>query len=240
MSDNLRYGTENNPIRLIQDNSFREMASRCPRIATGAGIANIDLGKIRGDENTDPFLIYVMNLISNPNIDDKAVRLGCWLYSDSQLSLGDVIYDLTDIGKRPSLRFLGDEDYIYVGNPTTQKYQYYEKKFPKLIKELSDIDIEFTRDELINSISNLHEFYYITATDICPINSFLETKSEIHTKKEKQHEKILRSEKYIGKQKKVDSSTSLAHIHITTSLTNKSIAGKWTPFVEPSSKKPDE
>jgi len=212
MSDDLRFGNEDNPIRLLNDNSPRELITRCHRIARSGTVSEIDLGKLRGQSDVDPFMVYVMNLISNPNIDEKTLRLGCWLYSDNQANFEDIIYDLTDFEEKLTLKRMGDEDFLYVGNPNTEKYDYFDKSFTNLIKSLAKIHLKFTKSELINSLTTLHEFYYITATDICYENSYLATDST-------------------GKSvKKIDANTQLAYIHITTAMTNKSIAGKWEPF----------
>lgn len=212
MSDNLRFGSEDNPIRLLNDNSPRELITRCNRIARSGTVSDIDLGKLRGQSDVDPFMVYVMNLISNPNIDEKTLRLGCWLYSDYQADVEEIIYDLTDSEEKLTLKKIGDEDFLYVGNPNTEKYEYFDKSFTNLIKSLAKIHLKFTKPELIKSLTTLHEFYYITATDICYENSYLATEDT-------------------GKSvKKIDATTQLAHIHITTAMTNKSIAGKWEPF----------
>lgn len=214
MQDELRYGTEVNPIRLLKDNSKRLLITRCTRLAPGKEEEQeyVDLGKIRGQTETDPFLIYMMNLISNPNLSEKAVRLGAWLYWDFEIDGEAKIYDITDGSPKPSLKHLGDEIFICVGNPVTGNYEYFDKKFPNLLDKLARVNIRLSRDESIEALTQLHEFYYITATDICRENSFLETTET--------NESL----------KKIDSSTQLVHINVTTAMKNKSVAGKWLPF----------
>ena len=165
-------------------------------------------------------VIYFMNLISNPNINEKTLRLGCWLYADNQAEFGDVIYDLTDANEKLRLKGIGDEDFIYAGNPKTEKFEHFEKPFTNLIKTLAKIHLKFTKQELIESLITLHEFYYLTATDICYENSYLGT---VETGKST---------------KKISQQSQLVHVHITTAMTNKSIAGKWLPFSEIKSPKP--
>lgn len=215
MQDELRYGTEVNPIRLLKDNSPRTLITRCPKLITPDTKNLIDLGKVRGQTDVDPFQIYTMNLISNPNLSEKAIRLGCWLYWEYEINGEDTIFDLTDSKTKLSLKGIGDDIFIYVGNPVTENYELFDKKFTNLIDKLAKVNIRITREESIEALTRLHEFYYITATDICRENSFLETTET--------NESL----------KKIDSSTQLVHIHITTAMTNKSIAGKWLPFESP-------
>lgn len=215
MSDELRYGTEENPIRLLKDNSPRTLITRCPKLITSDTKNLIDLGKVRGQTDVDPFQIYTMNLISNPNLSEKAIRLGGWLYWEYEINGEDTIFDLTDSKTKLSLKGIGDDIFIYVGNPVTENYELFDKKFTNLIDKLAKVNIRITREESIEALTQLHEFYYITATDICRENSFLETTET--------NESL----------KKIDSSTQLVHIHITTAMTNKSIAGKWLPFESP-------
>lgn len=206
----MRFGTAENPIRLMNDNSKRELIVQCRRLINQSAKHEVDLGKIRGQTDSDPFLNFVMNLISNPTIADSTVRLGCYLFWEHETDGMDRIYDITDGSRGVSLKKVGDHDFLYVGNPITGNIENYDKDFPKLCKKIAKVGIKLTQAECLKALIELHEFYYITATDICYENSFLATQEKGESLK------------------KIDDGTKLVHIHLTTAMQNKSIAGKWT------------
>ncbi|WP_215396907.1 hypothetical protein [Rheinheimera oceanensis] len=206
MSGNLQYGTERNPIRLINDNSPRALFEVCPslELAILEAVKGIDLGKVRGRDDVDLDMAYVLNLISNPNLDDKTVRLGCLLFSDHQYNFSDVIYDLTNNDEISCLDDVGEDGLICVGTP--RNFSCLEMPLSSLSKKLAKHGIQMDRSEILRSMKILHEFYYITSTDICYENSYLSKSTGCV---------------------KLSDNTRLVNVHITTSMINKCISGKW-------------
>ena len=210
MSDKLLFGNYLNPIRLLKDNSSRRLINDMPYLSKAKGVSNgVDLGKIRGIIGSDSPYTYVLNVISNPNLDALTIRLACFLFDEEERHFGGKIYSLTSQDKMPSLRGIGEFGGICVGSPRTENMTEFETPLPNLLKLLRKFGITMTREQLLNSLVLLHDFYYLTVTDICYENSHVGE----HNPETK---KVLKK------------NSTMAYIEIPTAIKNKCIAGKWS------------
>ncbi len=212
---NKKYGTKENPIRRIQDNLKRELISRCKAICEKGLATAPDLGKIRGSEEyNDGTYTYITNLITNQQLSSNAVRLGCFLYI-YETSIDELVFDLSNLGTAFRDKNLADgakDDYIYMVSAKTSEPEVLWLPVKNLLKVLDKAGIMLKKEDLIDCLIELHEFYYITATDICYENS-------------------IDSYKATGEVKKLSQDSNLVHIHITTSMQNKALTNKWLSYI---------
>lgn len=210
-----RYGTVENPIRRIQDNYKRELISRCKDICEeGLEIAP-DLGKLRGaSDYSDDEYTFITNIITNQQLSHNAVRIGCFLYIYKTANFEELVFDLSDFNKKFKDKNLADgtsDDFVYVISAKSSQPEILLLPIKHLLKLLMDAGIMLSREELIASLIELHEFYYITATDMCYENS-------------------VENYKATGEIKKLSQDSHLVHIHITTSMQNKALTQKWLSY----------
>lgn len=216
-----RYGNELNPILRLPDSSPRELISRCIDIIckNDDEIASKipDLGKVRGDSYyAKEDNIFILNIITNQNLSPDAMRLGCFLSIQDNM-FEDLAFDLSPIGKKFKDKNIADGetvDYLYIVSHSSHKPDYIDLPCRNILKLLYDSGIIMCRDDLIRAIIELHEFYYITATDICFENSLDEYRKN-------------------KTRKKISIDSNLVHIHLTTAMKSVPLTNKWLSFVKP-------
>lgn len=213
-----RYGTVENPIRRIQDNYKRELISRCKDICEEGLETAPDLGKLRGaSDYSDDEYTFITNIITNQQLSHNAVRIGCFLYIYKTANFEELVFDLSDFNKKFKDKNLADgtgDDFVYVISAKSSQPEILWLPIKHLLKLLMDAGIMLSREELIASLIELHEFYYITATDMCYENS-------------------VENYKATGEIKKLSQDSHLVHIHITTSMQNKALTQKWLSYTSP-------
>tara|TARA_R110002050_G_scaffold276589_1_gene421830 strand:+ start:10429 stop:11103 length:675 start_codon:yes stop_codon:yes gene_type:complete len=214
---NKNYGTQENPIRRIQDNLKRELISRCKDICEEGLETAPDLGKLRGaSDYSDDEYTFITNIITNQQLSHNAVRLGCFLYIYENTGVEELVFDLSDFNKKFKDKNLADgtsDDFVYVISAKNSQPEMLWLPIKHLLKLLMDAGIMLNKPELIACLIELHEFYYITATEICYENS-------------------LEHYKATGEVKKVGSDSNLVHIHLTTSMQKKALTTKWLSYTK--------
>lgn len=212
---NEAYGTQDNPVRRLQDNLKREKISLCKDICEEGLETAPDLNKLRGaadysnDTNT-----FIFNIITNQQLTSNAIRVGCFLYMHKELSIDEFLFDLSNIGQKFRDKKLAGgcrDDFVHIITAKKTDPELYWMEFTNLLKLLDNVGIMLTRLEVIDALIELHEFYYITATDICYENS-------------------LKRYKETGQVKKLGADTELVHIHLTTSMHKIALTKKWTSY----------
>jgi hypothetical protein len=212
-----KYGTEENPVRRLQDNLKREKIALCQDICEDGLETAPDLGKLRGaNDYSDGEYTFITNIITNQQLSHNAVRLGCFLYIYENANFEELVFDLSEFGKKFRDKNLADgekEDYVYIVSANKSDPEMLWLPTKHLLKLLINAGIMLTRQELIDCLIELHEFYYITATDICYRNS-------------------LEHYKATGEVKKLGLDSNLVHIHLTTSMKGKALTKKWLSYTK--------
>ncbi|WP_345853454.1 hypothetical protein [Shewanella algae] len=212
---NEAYGTQANPIRRLQDNLKREKISLCKNICEEGLETAPDLNKLRGaaDYSNDTYT-FIFNIITNQQLTSNAIRVGCFLCIHQELNVDEFLFDLSNIGQKFSDKNLAGgycDDFVHIITAKNTVPELYWMRFTNLLKLLDNVGIMLTRLEVIDALIELHEFYYITATDICYENS-------------------LKRYKKTGQVKKLSADTELVHIHLTTSMHKVALTKKWTSY----------
>jgi len=170
-----------------------------------------DFNKLHNTQ--DEYLTFMHNLISNPHLKPMQLKVGLALYSLLCWTKWGEMYITTT--KKLNIENIG-----YLGEVTIRKGKR-NKKFildenSRLINILSnDFNISVNNQDLNLTLKVLHQFSYITITDISPKNLFSDSKKLWS----KQY-----PEKHIDKTK---FRTYIKHIRLNFSMENKSLVRRW-------------
>lgn len=108
--------------------------------------------------------IFILNLISNPYLTKSEIVIGSYLHYkltvDFDSDYGMIFW--TAETKQPPNKDGGDDDCIWIYY--NGKWSDQRTPFPNLLKELSDINVNITKEVMITSLKKLHMYHYITMT----------------------------------------------------------------------------
>ncbi|AWB66049.1 hypothetical protein C2869_06170 [Saccharobesus litoralis] len=206
----MKLGTEDNRIKLVQENNKRNLLLSHSTFADNGGY---DLGKIP-TSNSDG-IIFLNNIMTNQHLSDLDIRIAYHLWElmcgDDSILFGEllcVVVRSSDV----NLRFFGEDGCLYFSKTNAMKFDFVDLEKFSLLDYLNDKKrLRIQSNELITSLNNLHSFYYLTCTEIADINSAESRKGTLYEKEE-----ILLS-----------SETKLAFIRINSHFERIDMTNRW-------------
>jgi len=197
-----KIGTESNPIRLVQENVLRPKLVDCSSLTLNdQGV--YDFGKIK-DLVSITLDFFYHNLILNPNLSASDIQVGFLLYDILTWGEGCVFWLVPEC--EASGDEIGDEGFLITTKPNFD---------PLIVQSLVNIcasyKLNYTQDELINCLNILHDFYYITCTEISDINS---AENRINFE-------------YKNKKVNLTKEAKIVHIRLNSGMDKKNITNKW-------------
>lgn len=194
-------GTEDNPIRFVQENVKRpKLELNSTLTPNGSGV--FDFGKYK--DITDEFDVFFNNLIFNPNFSLEEIRFACLLLKSMAFS-NERLYWISSNEQFKPLEF-GQSGLLYF---TPDEAQVIEPiNIPDVINKHK---LSFTQQEVIAMLNTLHDYYYITCTEISEGNLAKNTKGF----------------DYINNAVSVSDDAKFVHIRINSGMDEKYIVDKW-------------
>lgn len=225
-SAKLEFGTETNPLVLEKINTPRPRISRCvrfnPEARDSTEPVSIDFGKFRGrkERGYDIEQIFLKNLLSNPNLSLNALRLAIWMF----------MYVHTWVDDQHILIISNNDEVsgmkkLYIGHPRGYMAIHLNLLFVDLLPKLKKMSINFSRTDVIAALQELHDFQYLTVTEINYENSYLGRKE----RKEKEESKNRVQDK--RQPMCLTERCTLVCAVFTRQLFEKNFSGKWTPIL---------
>lgn len=220
------FGTEKNPIVLEKINTPRPLISRCvrfnPEARNSSELVSIDFGKFRGKKESyySYDQIFLKNLLSNPYLSLNAFRLAIWLD----------IFVYPDVDDQHFFILRNNEDLptvkrLYVGHPRGYPQAHDVRYFRELLPELRKMSILMPVTEVITALQELHDFQYITVTEINYENSYLGRKARKEREDLKNREQAKKQPIFLSEK------CALVCIVFTRQLFEKNLSGKWAPML---------
>ena len=164
------------------------------------------------DAKDEP-LIFTQNLISNPHLKPQELKIGLALYSLLfWTKWGDVFITTT---KKLNIENIG-----YFGEVTLRKGKK-NKRFQldensRLLEILSrDFNININSQDLNLTLKALHQFGYITITEITPKNLFANSRKIWNRLNPNKHTEKAKCRAYVK------------HIRLNFNMENKSLVNRW-------------
>lgn len=209
----MRIGTKNNPIRLVNESIERPLLVQCCRNTSSGGFDFHDLQDFGED-------VYLRNVISNPFLTGQEIKLAIYFFVELEGESGKVFSTSTDLfGFLPANTYgewffdketedwrsgiaFGFEDTLRSKIIFTNEHGYY----PSLVIAASSMGIKVTSHRLIALIRRLHDFGYITVTDITLRNTYEYT----HSPKDSE-----------------ESRARLRHIRLCKGMQRKDLSSRW-------------
>jgi len=164
-----KLGSEKYPIRLtphISDNKeytrrfLNEEYIRFPH----EGGTRLDFDKL-----PDVYIGgFVENVIGNPNLSGLEVKIALFLSQRAaETDLGILCRADESISNADLTKLIGEDDSLYHGYDMETVPYFLINDIIDLRAELSKLHINVTDEELSSVLYRLHDFSYITVTDIC-------------------------------------------------------------------------
>ena len=194
-------GSEDNPIRFVQENVKRpKLELNSTLTPNGAGV--FDFGKYK--EIGDEYNVFFSNLIFNPNFSLEEIKFAC-LLSKSMVISNDRLFWISD-NEQFKAREFGQSGLLYF---TPDEAQVIEPiNLPAIIKKHN---LNFTQQEVIGMLNTLHDYYYITCTEIFDGNLAKNTKGF----------------DYINNAVPLSDNAKFIHIRMNYGMDEKYIVDKW-------------
>jgi len=205
----MAIGSLFDPIKLVSESIPRELLIK---FAKNTGRDEFDFHALP-DFGCE---CYLQNVLYNPHLTPYEVKLAVFFYED--LIDGGKIYttSFSDVFM-PALRYgglfqVGKDFYDGIACGNLESFNsdviYSEDGYyPSLPKYTELMGMKLTAQRLLNLVRRLHDFGYITVTDITINNTY--------RKKSKNNEKAVRAR--------------LRHIRLCKGMQNKDITGRWLP-----------
>lgn len=174
----MRLGTKMNPIKLVNESIERPLlVKNCKNSSSGC----FDFHALP-DFGEDTF---VMNVLFNPHLTLPEVRLAIFFHEE--LCGGGKVYSTSFSDDFvPAVRygdaFKVDGDYydgLAFGSADKLKYEIQyanDGMYPSLPMLTASMGMKLTSQRLVNIIRRLHDFGYITVTDINTVNTYRKSK----------------------------------------------------------------
>ncbi|RTR40286.1 hypothetical protein EKG38_06105 [Shewanella canadensis] len=194
-------GTENNPIRFVQENVKRPKLELNSTL-TPNGLGVFDFGKYKDVE--DEYNVFFSNLIFNPNFSLEEIRFASLVLKSMGLSNEQLFWVRNNEQFRA--REFGQSGLLYF---TPDEAQIIEPiNLPAIINKHK---LSFTQQEIIAMLNTLHDYYYITCTEIFEGNLAKNTKGF----------------DYINNAVSLSDNAKFVHIRINHGMDEKYIVDKW-------------
>lgn len=196
----LGIGTRKNPIKPVPENTLRPLLKKYSITPVNE---RTELHKLKDDYIRKVFLL---NVISNPHLSKDESRLAIYLlqklYATSELFLTIESSEEFDAEMN-----YGEDGSLYVGRLNSKRHEEFilDRMIINLLDELRALKIKFTSAKLIAALKRLHDFGYITITEINLANTYEGHK--IHNR---------------GK-----SRARLRHIRLSEEMQKKNLTNRW-------------
>lgn len=211
----MRIGTENNPIRLVNESIKRDLLIKHCRNTFSGGFDFHSLPDFGED-------VYLRNVIYNPFLSGQEIKLAIYFFIELELesgkvfsttvdsydfvpvnTYGELFFDIETDGMRAGIAF-GREDSLksQVVFANTDGY------YPSLAIAASSMGIKVTSHRLLALLRRLHDFGYITVTDITSRNTY-------------DYENLASDTN--------DSRARLRHIRLCKGMQKKDLTNRWLP-----------
>jgi hypothetical protein len=105
---------------------------------------------------------FILNLISNPHLTKSEVLIGSYLHHRLTIDFDNELIFWTSETEQQEYKY-GGEDGCFWAHYNGEEF-HYETPFPNLLKELSDIKVNITKEVMITALKTLHKYHYITMT----------------------------------------------------------------------------
>ncbi|MCL1095859.1 hypothetical protein [Shewanella kaireitica] len=196
-----KVGAESNPIRFVQENVKRpKLELNSTLTPNGSGV--FDFGKYK--EIVDEYNVFFSNLIFNPNFSLEEISFAALLFNSLALS-NDELFWISD-NEQIKLREFGQSGLLYF---TPDEAKVIEPiNLPVIINKHK---LSFTQQEVIAMLNTLHDYYYITCTEVFEGNLAKNTKGF----------------DYINNAVSLSDKAKLIHIRINCGMDEKHIVDKW-------------
>lgn len=226
----LEFGTETNPLILEKINTPRPLISRCvrfnPEARNSSELVSIDFGKYRGkvERGIEKEYAFLKNLLSNPHLSTNALKLGLYFNIYICDNSCDIDFNFFVLAKNNELLKMKQ---IFVGNPRTNQFLRCKdvKHFIDLTLELKKLSSNMTKTDVISALQELHDFQYLTVTEVKYENSYIGRKARKKEAESKNREQDLKQPTFLSEQ------CALVCITLTKQLFEKNFSGKWTPML---------
>lgn len=212
-----RLGSENFPIRLLPQISEKKEvnnqneSTRWPRKNLTLDYLNKEINSIY-DEPQD-FGCYVENIFSNPYLNHIEIKIALYLHKqlfafDGEIFFINSRYTSTSLGKT-----VGEDGAINFSDSSILPVSIDEIK--NLREELQNFNIIVSNQALSEAIQRLHDFAYITVTEICWSNVL---------------ERAVRKDIKLSDSQK--STIYAHHIRIFTMMDERNLTKRWKEKIE--------
>ncbi|PKG93154.1 hypothetical protein CXF95_26565 [Paraglaciecola sp. MB-3u-78] len=162
-----KLGTKKKPIRLLPDGSLRTKFVKSTSHVFNKNELVTEMSKMKSPKYG--FDLYIKNLIRNPYLKAKDIRLGFLLFdllTNKQLdplftTLPKEEFRISSIGEQGIL-------YLAASRAVSDGYEMISKQ--SLFDLATRSKMSLTQSEIIKILNKLHSFFYITCTEICKEN----------------------------------------------------------------------
>lgn len=203
----MRIGTFDHPVKLVSEDAPRKLLLK-HILLTSHGV--FDFHKL-ADFGSDT---YILNVLFNNHLTLQDVKLA--LYFHEELADGGKVFSTSSSNFCPANQY-GEgiiENGIYrkflvIGSNDSFKqdicYTNEEGYFPSLIHLTTSMGMKLTPQGITNLVRRLHDFGYITVTDVTPANTYNPSEAN----------------------KKASYRARLRHIRLCKGMCQKDLSGRW-------------
>ncbi|MCS6241452.1 hypothetical protein [Shewanella baltica] len=203
----MRIGTYDNPLKLVREGAPRELLLKHSR-HTSRGV--FDFHKLDDfGSNT-----YILNVLFNNHLTLQDVKLALYFYEE--LADGGRLFSTSSGNFRPANEY-GEgfhtqdtyEEGLVIGTDESFEQDFIRTNksgyFPSLLHLTTSMGMNLTPQGITKLIRRLHDFGYITVTDVTPANTY--------------------NPPVTGKKTKYRA--RLRHIRLCKGMCQKDISGRW-------------
>jgi hypothetical protein len=206
MENENKVGTEANPIKLVQENSKRPELEKYSTLKKN-DLGTYDFGKYKEIKyKTD---IFNNNLVFNPHLTAKEIRLGFLIYELIGKEDGRVFWLTSE--KDYSADSIGDLGFLHIVKTQNTPFDIVPFEYEYLPDIMKKYKLDMTKQEIIASLNTLHGFYFITCTDISEQNLASNTMNF----------------NYITEGKELSNDSKIVHLRINHGMDEIYIVDKW-------------
>jgi len=214
----LGIGSTENPIKPVNENCHRPLLTKYSTIPVQATrkFSTGDKHAIKSALHTlkEDYLksAFVLNAMSNPYLKKDELRLLLYFYTQLFNSSGlfSTISQFKESGERVKFDYsanYGREGWLEAGKEGTMRYENFllEEETIYVLDRMQDFQCNFTSSTIVTSIKRLHDFGYITVTEINLANTYEGRK--VHNR--------------------TGTRARLRHIRLSEELQKKDISNRW-------------
>lgn len=172
----MRIGTSDNPIKLVSESTPRSLLLKHSR---STSLDEFDFHKLPDSEDD----AYINNIIFNNHLTLQEVKLA--VYFHERLAYNGAVFSTSNSEKFCPMKEYGDIDIggLVIGSDGSFDQDIVDAdeygEFPSLLNLTTAMGMQLTPQGITNLVRRLHDFGYITVTDITPINTFTPKKPSL-------------------------------------------------------------